>query len=63
MPYCLITVPLGIVAFALAHAPAPTPLKILAVVAGLSPLLIVWRIYAVMTIVYVVTGGAFPGPE
>lgn len=40
-----------------------TPLNILAVFAGLSPLLIVWLIYAIMKIAYVVTGGTFPGPE
>ena len=35
----------------------------LAVVARLSPLLIVGLIYAVMKMVYVVTGGTFPGLE
>ena len=38
-------------------------LMVFAVVAGLSPLLLIWIILLVMKIVYVVTGGRYPGPE
>lgn len=38
-------------------------LMVFAVVAGLSPLLLIWIILLVMKIVYVVTGDRYPGPE
>ncbi len=61
--YYVITIPLGVVAGVFAHVARSGWLMVLAVVAGLSPLLSIGVILVVMQLLYVVTGGRLPGPE
>lgn len=61
--YFPITIPLGIVAGIFAYRAGSGWLMTLAVVAALSPLLAMYAVWAIMMVVYVVTGGRYPGPE
>nr|WP_172688428.1 hypothetical protein [Corynebacterium glutamicum] len=61
--YYVITIPLGVVAGFCAYRSGNIWLVILAIIAGLSPLLVMWMVWAVLKLVYVVTGGQYPGPE
>lgn len=63
LTYYTITIPLGIVAGIFAYFARSWWLMALAAIAGLSPLLLIWIILLIMKIVYVVTGGRYPGPE
>ncbi|RNE49394.1 hypothetical protein [Corynebacterium alimapuense] len=61
--YYVITIPLGIVAGFCAYRSGSNLLIALAIIAGLSPLLVMWVVLAVLKLVYIVTGGQYPGPE
>ena len=58
------TVPLGIVAGILGYFSGRWWPVVLAVVAGLSPLVLIWVVMLALKIGYVLTGGRWPaGPE
>lgn len=61
--YFVITIPLGVVAGFCAYRSGSVWLILLAIIAGLSPLLVIWVVLAVLKLVFLVTGGRYPGPE
>lgn len=63
LPYFLITIPMAVVPGVLAWRAGSRWLIVFAIVAGLSPLLLTWVFIVLLKVLYVVTGGRYPGAE
>lgn len=63
VPYYAITIPLGAVAAGLAFPRRNLKLMALGAFAGASPLVLIAAVTVILQIVFLLTGGRYPGPE